>query len=137
MSVIDQQNMMSDGQLVTASAASTSYIDTGVKGDALDGSENYLVVRCKAVVGSSGHAATIIVALQSDSDPAFGTVVSNFISATFAEAVVVAGYVLVKMKLPVGLKRYIRVYYTIGTENLTAGSFDAYLTPGVDVGLDS
>jgi hypothetical protein len=29
--------------------------------------------------------------------------------------------------LPVNLQRYVRVAYVIGTANLTAGTFDAYL----------
>lgn len=133
--IIDKQLMMSDGQLITGSAASESYIDTGAKGNALDGSELYLVVRVKVELDSAGEAATLTIALQSDSDPAFGTVVTHFSTAALLEAALVAGYVALKMKLPVGLGRYIRLYYTYGTEVFTGGSVDAFLTPNVDVAL--
>jgi hypothetical protein len=128
----DAKLVYSDAQAVTASAASASVLDHQAAGDAL-GMELYLVVLVDTTADSAGDAATVQVALQTSSDEAFTSPVTLIETAAIAQASVTAGAYLVKAKLPIGLLRYSRVYFTIGTENLTAGKFDAFLTPNVEV----
>lgn len=130
--IVDKNLMVSNAQAVTSSAASTDYIDQGAAGDAF-GNELYLVVQVDTAATASG-AATVNFQLESDSDSGFATAkVVNFDSGAIAKTALTAGAEPVKVKLPVGLKRYIRVYYTVGTGPLTAGKFNAFLVNAVDV----
>lgn len=124
--IIDYENQFSDAQAVTASAASTNSIDLKTGGDAL-ARELELVVRVDTTADSAGDAATITIALQTDDNSSFSSAKTLFTTAAIAQASAVAGAELVKVKVPLGCERYLRVYYTIGTEDLTAGKFDAFL----------
>ena len=80
---------------------------------------------------SAGHAATMTVSLLSDSTANLATSpTTHFATSALAEAAfIAAGTTLVCVALPQGnYERYLGVKYTVGTENLTAGKFDAYLT---------
>lgn len=130
MAILDAGLLLSDAQAVTASAASTNVIDfTAVAPNLGRGGEQiYLQVVCNTTADSSGDAATVDIALQDSADnSSFANVVR---SVQYAQASVTAGTILFTVALPPTLRRYARVYYTIGTENLTAGKFDAYLTTG-------
>lgn len=128
----DYELEFSDGQVLTASAVSTNIIDQGAAGDAIAGGEMFLVIRCGTLLDSAGEAATLTVKLQDDSDVAFGTVRDVYVSAAIAEAAIAANTELLKIRLPLGLKRYLRVSYVVGTENFTTGTIDAFLVSGVD-----
>lgn len=128
MAIIDAQLELSDAQAVTASAASTNVIDlTATAPNLGQGSQDlYLQVICDTTADSSGDAATLDIALQdSANNSSFANVLA---SVQLAEASVTAGTTLFITKLPPNLRRYIRVYYTVGTENFTAGKFDAFIT---------
>jgi hypothetical protein len=124
--MIDYQERFSDAQAITVDAASINYIDTQVAGRAYD--EQWLEVVVNTIFDSAGDAGTLIVKLQTDSDSEFGSPTDLHTSLTYAQADLVAGKMLVQMRLPEGLDRYIRVYYDNGTEAFTAGKVDAYLT---------
>ncbi len=127
--ILDKQNEFSDAQALTATAASTNIIDTSVLGDAKN--ELYLVVQVSTKLASSGTSATLDIILQHDSAVGFGTVATLATLAQIAEATLVAGYRCWAIRLPAGAKRYLRMYYTVGTENFTSGNIDAFLTPDV------
>lgn len=123
---VDQNLMMSDAQAVTSSAASTKSIDTATAlRDIGSGEPIELIVAVHTTVAASGGASNTTVALQDSADNStFATVVSG---PAVAKATLVAGYELLRIRLPAGLRRYIQVYYTVDTNDLTAGAFDAYL----------
>lgn len=128
----DAQLEYSVAQAVTVTAASTNVIDQGAAGDALGGyGPLYLVVRSVAAATAAG-AATVTVELQTDSDPAFGTAVTLFSTGALAKTVFTANTWVVRVALPIGMKRYSRLNYTIATGPLTAGTFDAFLTDMID-----
>jgi hypothetical protein len=125
--MIDYQERFSDAQAITVDAASTNYIDTQVAGRAYD--EQWLEVVVNTIFDSAGDAGTLIVKLQTDSASTFDSPATDLhTSLTYEQADLVAGKMLVQMRLPEGLDRYIRVYYDNGTEAFTAGKVDAYLT---------
>lgn len=132
----DTQLLMSDGQTgITASAASTSYIDAGVKGDALDASQLWWYVRVKTALTSANSTATVSVALETADDTGF-TTNDTILIATAAIVITTsgtAGYVFAKAPVPVGLRRYTRTYYTVAVQSLTGGAFDSMLVQNVDV----
>lgn len=128
----DKDLEMSLAQAITTDAASTDYIDQGAAGDAIR--SGFLVVRCDTTFDSANDTATLLVKLQSDSDAGFATaLVTHYTSdsLTVGSAALTAGGML-KIPLPVGLKRYIRVYYDNGTEAFNAGKLDAFIVKDVD-----
>jgi len=128
----DAQLELSVAQAVTSTAASTNYIDLGAAGDAVGtGSTCYLVVRVGTAATAAG-AATVTFDLQTDSDPAFGTAVTLFSSGALAKTALTANTWIIQIALPLGLKRYVRLNYTVATGPLTAGTFDAFITNTLD-----
>jgi len=120
------------GQAVTNSAASTDVIDLTKAGDAVQ-TELYLVIRVAETVTADG-AATVKFALETDEDSGFATAkVVLLETAAIGKADLTANTVVIKAKLPVGCKQFLRAYYTVATGPLTAGKFDAFLVADVPV----
>ena len=129
---LDQQLIMSDAQEETAIAThdSTNIIDMTVAGDA--GVSLYLIIRIVTTVTSDG-AATVQYKAIHDSAVGFGaSPVTFFDSGAIGKATLVAGYTIVKMRLPANMGRFLKITDTIGTAVLTAGAWDAFLTPDPD-----
>lgn len=141
---VDKQNEFSDAQAVTASAISTNVIDlyagvvapnvNNVLRDIGSGQDLYLVVMTQTAATDAGSDATLVVSLESDSDPALATSPTVHFTtgalpfATFS----VLGAELIAVKLPKGdYERYLGVRYTVASGPLTAGNFDAFLTTDV------
>lgn len=118
--ILDKDLELSDKQVVTGSAPSTNTIDTVVAGEAIVAP--ILNVLCvEDVVGGK-----VTVVLQSSDTEDFATPEVAIASKTFEVADLKAGKILLKTRLPFGLKRFIRVFYDIdGT--LTAGKFSAFI----------
>lgn len=128
--IIDSQLEYSDAQAVTASAASTNIVDHGL-GDAGVGEDvMHLVIQCTETATAVG-SATVTFTLQTDGDSAFGSATSVLATAAIAVADLVAGARVAAFRLPAGMERYSRVYYTVATGPLTAGKFDAVLVKDV------
>ncbi len=110
----------------TGTTASTNVIDTGVAGRSIGSGEPVELVVQVATTCTSGGANTTQFVLQDSADnSSFANVV---LSDPIAVATLVAGYEPLRIKLPAGLRRYVRVAYVIATANLTAGAFNAFLT---------
>ncbi len=103
---------------------STNVVDlTSALADVGSGTPVFLNIEIHtACVGTS---STVAFALEDSADDStFNAVYST---PAIAEATLVAGFRVLRMPLPKGLRRYIRVSYTIGTAVLSAGKFNAYL----------
>ena len=94
--------------------------------------ELYLVASVRETVTSTG-SATVRFLVQMADDSNFTandeTVVDT---GALAIAALTAGSVLIKQRLPLALRRYMRVRTTVATEDLTAGKVDIALVDGVD-----
>lgn len=126
--IIDRQLQVSNEQAVTTSAASADVIDFGQlnpnsgMSDRLDVS-----ITVDETVAAAG-AATVTFSVQDSAD-----------NSTFADVAVTAA--IGKAALPIGThitipmpnvhRRYVRVFYTVGTGPLTAGKFSAQVVAGV------
>lgn len=128
----DNEFEMSAAQALTVTAASTKAPDLGKAGDAIGAGEQYVVVKVNTLFTTS-DAATLAVAIETDDAVGFGTKATLLSVPVTAVSALTAGAVLLKAKLPVGVKRYIRAYYTVGTGSFTAGKIDAFLAPKVQV----
>jgi len=122
---IDKQNIMSAAQAITATAASTDVIDLGL-GDIGKSQDQapYLYVK----VGAAFNTLTSLnIKLQTSVDEAF----SSPIDTDIAKEVVLASLTInseqIRARLPIGCKRYIRMYYTVTGSNPSTGTISAYL----------
>jgi hypothetical protein len=133
--IIDKLLEFSTAQALTESAASEDHVDTLAAGSAY-GNELWLVVRVGTALNSTGDNATLTISLQSDSASDFSTTLKTHVSSgAIAEASCTGNTIIWKTKIPTGLQRYLRLYYTVGTENFTSGTIDAFLTPDVPIGF--
>jgi len=128
--IFDRQNRFSWEQAETtiAAHASTDYLDTQVTGDAIDQLRFWLQV---ATTCTSGGSATVQFILESADDSAFSAnLTTELDSGAIAVATLVQGYKPFgsNVRLPSGMRRYIRVKYTIAVAVLTAGAFSAGFT---------
>lgn len=132
--ITDKLNTFSNGQAVTATAASTDVLDLGplthgnTRRDIGAGEPIYLVV-ATLVAATAAGAATTNIQLQTSDDNA--TWVTLFDSGSLALAQLTAGSRPVQVAVPRGVRRYLRLNYVIGTGPLTAGSFWAGLVKDV------
>jgi|WetSurMetagenome_2_1015567.scaffolds.fasta_scaffold238431_2 hypothetical protein len=119
----------SGGQAVTSSAASTYYIDGGAAGDALDDNAWFV---CLVTTAFDTSSNTLQVALETDSDTGFATAkVVLLQTGAIATSSLVAGYKMIKARIPVGIKRYLRAYFTCSA-GLTSGKVFAAIVSDVD-----
>ena len=127
--IIDKALQVSGKQAVTATAASTDVIDFGQANPDIGMADCYMVVTADEAVAAAG-AATVAFAVQ---DSANGTAFADVaVSAPFAKADLKAGFQYV-IPMPVTLRRYCRVNYTVGTGPLTAGRFSAQVVAGLQL----
>ncbi len=125
---IDRQNLFGQDQAVTTSAASTDYIDLGSARDIGNGERPEILVLCTQDVTAAG-AATVMVALQSDDNSSFPSPANLVLSDAIPKASLVAGTQILRVAVPYGTERYLRLFYTVGTGPLTAGKFTSGLIP--------
>lgn len=146
--IVDTQFELSDAQAVTATAISANVVDLfsmGLGGATSPVTPNarldigtddlFLVVQTVVAATDVGSDATLTVTLESADNAALSTnPVVHFSTGALAFAsFATAGTNLVKIRIPRGLyRRYLGVRYTVANGPLTAGAFDAIVTPNVD-----
>jgi len=132
--IIDSFNEYSCNQAVTDSAASTNVVDT-LGGGRIEGKPIFLHLKCKESAAAAG-AATVTFAFETSNSSDFSSKDTLWNSAAIGKADLTAGSEIVRLALNgLKLKRYTRVYYTIGTGPLTAGKFSAFLSNDADTNL--
>lgn len=126
--LLDQNAVLSDGQEITASAASQNVIDLGAAGNAVPGA---LFAVCRVEEAFAGLSG-LTVSLQTSETDAF-TASAELASVSLAAAELGAGGKTVfAAAVPAGVKRYLRAYYTVkGTA--AAGKISFFLTDAVDM----
>ncbi len=128
--ILDKELSLSAEQAVTAAAGSTNYIDQGAARDLGLSDGLHLAITCKETAVSAG-ATTVTFQIQCDDNTSFSSAKTVSQSVAVAKAALVDGYQLF-MPIPVGLdERYIRLYYSVATADLTAGKFDASVVMGI------
>jgi hypothetical protein len=134
--IFDAQNLFSDAQAITASAASTNVIDFGQAGKPIGAAANIrkdlgrggkVDVRVQMVEAAlAAGAATLTIDLQTDDNEAFASPKVAWTSGPIPKAQLVAGYVFPLEFFPRGTdERFARLYYTVATGPLTAGKITA------------
>ena len=134
MAIFDAMFEFSDGQSLTASAAATNVIDMQAADLEMGaGTPIWLNVKVGTELDSAGEAATLTIALVGDTDATIdGSSIVVQQSKQYAESECTAGAWLLRVPLDVDFdtNRYVGIYYTVGTENFTSGTIDAWLDHG-------
>lgn len=122
--LIDKRLEFSDAQALTATADSTNSIDLGSDVDVGPGRTLYLVVQVDVAADATTGDETYAVALETDSDSAFGS--ATTIGSITIPRGTAAGtrYVL---GFPYANERYLQLAYTLGGTSPTV-TLSAWLT---------
>jgi hypothetical protein len=124
--MMDAQNLFSDGQAVTATAASTNQYDQGAA--QRDGSERYVEI---VVTEAFATLASLTIALRSSASSNMGSPAI----ALQTKAIPVASLTLgARFQIPVprDTLRYLDLNYTVGGSSATAGKIKAGIVVGYD-----
>lgn len=124
--MMDNNLVLSDAQApTTGTTASTNVFDSQTATRDIGGGKGIeLIVQVSTTCTSGGSNTTQVVLQDSADNSSFTTVLSGVATAV---ASLTAGTELLRVRLPAGLRRYIRVAYVIAVADLTAGAFNAYL----------
>lgn len=125
---IDKLLQVSNEQAVTSSAASTDVIDFGQTNPNVGMDDQSRMVITVDESATAAGAATVTLSVQDSADNS--TFADVAVTAAIGKATLVAGYQHV-IPMPTKLRRYCRVYYTVGTGPLTAGKFSAQVVTGI------
>jgi len=130
--IIDKDLILSENQTVTSSVASTNYINQSASGDAAD--PLYFYVKTVGASTSDDPQATLKISLQCDDNSSFSSP-KELMSVTFNLSDLSANKELIKVKMPVGVERYIRAYYTVtvGVEKTFSGTFTSFFVKDVKI----
>lgn len=137
MAILSAQQIFSEDQAITASAASTNIIDLGASGTPYDGaaalsrdigkSEVPLLIQ---VTEAFDNLTTLKIAVETDDNSGFSSA-TEVLSATIALADLTAGKQVPFRFVPQGVnERYVRIYYTVTGTAPTAGKVTAAITMG-------
>ena len=129
MGMIDNYTKLAVAQTVTATGdtASTNVYDTGSANSSDIGlCEELWLQAAVATTVTSGGSATVQAVLQHSTDNS--TWNDAVAGPVFALASLVAGTNLLQVAPPLGLNRYLRVVWRVGTAALTAGAFTAFIS---------
>ncbi|ENE2011558.1 Uncharacterised protein [Klebsiella pneumoniae] len=125
--LLDQQALFSAAQAITATAASTNVIDTGSNKDIGKYGDIPLLIQ---VVEGFNNLTSLTVTVQTDDNSAFSSA-ADVLSMTIPLASLVLGYKSPVITLPMKMKRYIRLNYTVTGTAPTTGKVTAGITGGV------
>lgn len=122
--IFDYENEFAKEQAETTVGAhdSQNVLDLGVGGD--DADELFLHIRIDEDFASAGAATAQFKLLTSDSSD-FSSADVMYDSGAIGKATLIEGHEVAKVRIPRGIKRYMKVTETIGTAALTAGKFSA------------
>jgi hypothetical protein len=128
--LMDRNTRFSQGQSVAAAAGdvvSTDVIDIGSATDIGIGDGLDIMVTIGTAV-TSGGAATLQPVLQTADDVSFSTNLTEYpLRSALALTALTANTNIYVGRLPVGLRRFIRIVYRIGTATTTAGTVSTHI----------
>ncbi len=127
--LLDQNTMFSDAQNLRATGASTNTLDLTSAGNAVPGRLVLIAHADTAFVG----ATQVICALQTSDKADFSSGVVTLASATVSGSQLAdTEKNLFALGIPVGMKRYLRMYYTV-TGTVTAGAISCFVADVADM----
>lgn len=138
--IMDRTLLFSDGQAITATAASTNVIDLGATGTVYGasspivreigfGTEAELVV---AATQTFNNLTSLTISLETDDNAAFSSATTVWTSPAYTLAQLAAGAkYLLPDSIPAGVnERYLRLKYTVAGTAPTTGKITAGVVAG-------
>ena len=127
--LLDKTVMFSDEQALRSTGASTNTLDLGAAGNAVPGR---LVLIAHADTAFTG-ATQVVCALQTSDKSDFSSGVVTLASDTVSGTLLAdTEKNLFALGVPAGLKRYLRMYYTV-TGTVTAGALSCFVADVADL----
>lgn len=123
--ILEKDLIFCEGTALASGDAGTDIIDLKKGGDAI-GDELYFVGVC-TVAGAGG--TSVDISLETSDASNFSTKTTLFSTGAILTAALTAGKKLFAVRVPRGVKRYLRAYIDV-TGTYTAGKVDLFLTPG-------
>lgn len=120
--ILDKENLFSDDQAITASAASTNVVDLGVSRDIGKGVPVPVLIQ---VTADFATLTSLTAEIETSDDEAFSSSETLATSGAIPAADLVAGYQFPMQYMPLGTKRYVRVNYTVAGTDASAGTVTA------------
>ncbi len=118
--ILDADLVFSNKQAVTATAESTNTLDLGAAGDAIGQELTIHVV----VDTAFATLTSLTVSLETSANNSTWTTVLS--GPAIARASLTKGASVFCVRVPQGLSRYVRLKYTVGGSNATAGKVTAF-----------
>ena len=128
--ILDEQNLFSDAQAITASAASMNYIDLGSREVAFGTPIEILI----QVVEDFATCTSLKFSIQTDDNESFSSATTLAETAAIPVADLAAGYRTTLKYMPKGNEGYTRLYYTVAGPYATAGKIIAGFVDGIQEG---
>lgn len=129
--IMDKQNMLSEAQVVTASAVSTNTMDLGVARD-IGAGEDLSISITVDVAATAAGAATVDFQVISSAAANLGSPTVLGSTGPIAKTELTLGRKPIELKIPRALllaqpigQRYFGIQYVVATGPLTAGTFTA------------
>lgn len=133
--IIDTQGLFSDGQAITATAASTNYIDLGATGTPYGASSALVrdvgkgccIPLAISVPEAFNNLTSLQVSIETDDNTSFSSPTTVVLTGAIPLASLVAGYQFKAIyELPEGTsERYVRLKYTVVGTAPTTGKVTA------------
>lgn len=120
--ILDTQNLFSDAQAITGTAASTNYLSP-ISGRNLGAKDIPLLIQ---VTEAFNTLTSLTIAIQTDDNTSFSSATTVY-SIVVPLASLVAGYIVPLNYMPDTLiaEKYVRVLYTVTGSNPTTGKITA------------
>lgn len=128
--ILDTQETFSEAQAVASAVGdvvSTNVLDTGDATDKGIGEPMFLYAKMVGALAGAGSAIQVVLQDSADNN--------TFADATAGKVVPLASATanaeIAKLRLPIGLRRYLRVAYRISGATASGGTASAYLAKDV------
>lgn len=120
--ILDKEALFSDDQAITATAVSTNVVDLGASRDIGKGTPVPLLIQ---VTEDFATLTDLTATVETSDSEDFSSSDTLATSGAIAAADLLAGYQFPVQYMPIGVKRYVRINYTVGGTNATAGTVTA------------
>jgi hypothetical protein len=128
MAIRDGENMYSDSQALTATAASTNLIDHGADRDLGKGEPLALVINVEVALDGTTGDETYAAVLQTDDNASFSSATTVVSAPTMTRGDAAGTQYVAVLPPNTTIERYTRVSYTLGGTSPTA-TVSAWLVP--------
>lgn len=126
--ILDGQNLYSDAQALTATAASTNIIDHGADRNLGIGEPMAVVITVGVAADGTTGDETYSAQVQTDDNASFSSATSVAGAVTIARGTAAGTKFVVAIPPDTTIERYTRVYYTLGGTTPTV-TVDAFMQP--------